>query len=94
MKRIIVLLTFLTFVFTSALTFTPTPVYADGIIIPEPPICDPGGCPEPFPISQLAIEYHHVDVTANRLRGGHHIERRGLEFRVVVLGNNENAHIC
>jgi len=39
------------------------PAQADGIIIPEPPICDPGGCPEPFPISQLAIEYHHVDVT-------------------------------
>jgi Ca-activated chloride channel family protein len=39
------------------------PAQADGIIIPEPPICDPGPCREPFPISQLAIEYHHVDVT-------------------------------
>lgn len=39
------------------------PAHADGIIIPEPPICDFGPCPEPFPISQLAIEYHHVDVT-------------------------------
>jgi len=40
-----------------------SPVYADGIIIPEPPICDPGPCPVPFPISQLAIEYHRVQVT-------------------------------
>jgi Ca-activated chloride channel family protein len=39
------------------------PAYADGIIIPEPPICDPGPCPVPFPISQLAIEYHRVQVT-------------------------------
>ncbi|HEY48283.1 MAG TPA: VWA domain-containing protein [Anaerolineae bacterium] len=38
------------------------PAYADGIIIPEPPICDPGPCPVPFPISQLAIEYHRVHV--------------------------------
>jgi Ca-activated chloride channel family protein len=37
-------------------------VYADGIIIPEPPVCDPGPCPFPIPISQLAIEYHRVDV--------------------------------
>jgi Ca-activated chloride channel family protein len=39
------------------------PVSADGIIIPEPPICDPAPCPRPIPISQLAIEYHHVRVT-------------------------------
>ncbi|HEY43985.1 MAG TPA: VWA domain-containing protein, partial [Anaerolineae bacterium] len=37
--------------------------YADGIIIPEPPICDPGPCPIPFPISVLAIVYHQVQVT-------------------------------
>lgn len=41
-----------------------TPARADGIIVPEPPICDPGPCPpRPFPISQLAIEYHRVRVT-------------------------------
>lgn len=39
-----------------------SPVSADGIIIPEPPICDPGPCPRPIPIAQLAIEYHHVRV--------------------------------
>jgi Ca-activated chloride channel family protein len=38
------------------------PAYADGIIIPEPPICDPGPCPIPIPISQLAIAYHRVQV--------------------------------
>ncbi len=40
----------------------PAPAYADGIIVPEPPICDPGPCP-PIPLSQLAIEYHRVHVT-------------------------------
>jgi Ca-activated chloride channel family protein len=40
-----------------------TTVWADGIIIPEPPICDPIPCPRPIPIAQLAIEYHHVKVT-------------------------------
>ncbi|MEW6567452.1 MAG: VIT domain-containing protein [Chloroflexota bacterium] len=51
----------LALVATAALAF-PTPALADGIIIPEPPICDPGPCP-PIPISQLAIEYHRVRVT-------------------------------
>jgi Ca-activated chloride channel family protein len=37
-----------------------TPVKADGIIIPVPPICDP--CPIPSPMSQLVIRYHHVTV--------------------------------
>jgi Ca-activated chloride channel family protein len=37
------------------------PVKADGIIIPEPPICEP--CPIPSPMSQLDIRYHHVTVT-------------------------------
>jgi Ca-activated chloride channel family protein len=37
--------------------------YADGIIIPEPPICEFGPCPGPMPISQLSIEYHRVRVT-------------------------------
>jgi Ca-activated chloride channel family protein len=41
----------------------PTPARADGIIIPEPPICDPGPCPPRPPIAQLAIHYHHVQVT-------------------------------
>lgn len=36
------------------------PAKADGIIIPEPPICDP--CPIPSPMSQLVIRYHHVSV--------------------------------
>lgn len=40
----------------------PAPAYADGIIIPEPPICDPGPCPTPTPMNQLSIVYHHVDV--------------------------------
>lgn len=40
----------------------PLSASADGIIIVDPPICDPGPC-LPMPISQLAIEYHHVDVT-------------------------------
>jgi Ca-activated chloride channel family protein len=42
----------------------PGPARADGIIIPEPPVCVPGPCPPlPSPLSQLTIRYHHVDVT-------------------------------
>lgn len=39
-----------------------TPAHADGIIVPEPPICEFGPCPIPIPMSQLAIEYHRVEV--------------------------------
>ncbi len=48
-------------VLTATLAF-PIPALADGIIIPEPPICDPGPC-APVPLSQLAIEFHRVRVT-------------------------------
>ena len=42
----------------------PGPASADGIIIPEPPICDPLPCPPfPSPLSQLSIRFHHVTVT-------------------------------
>ncbi len=54
----------------------PSTARADGIIIPEPPICDPGPCPPPPPpcigllpcpipppSAVLAIRYHHVTVT-------------------------------
>ncbi len=42
----------------------PSTALADGIIIPEPPICDPAPCPPwPRPMEQLVIRYHHVDVT-------------------------------
>jgi Ca-activated chloride channel family protein len=55
------IVTFLAVLFSQAFLMT-APAAADGIIIPEPPICDFGPCPEPFPISQLAIEYHRVTV--------------------------------
>jgi Ca-activated chloride channel family protein len=45
-----------------AVMLTTVPAAADGIIIPDPPICDPGPCIEPFPIAQLAIKYHRVQV--------------------------------
>lgn len=57
------------------------PAYADGIIIPEPPICDPGPCPRPVPLSQLAIKYHHVDVR---------IERQVAVTRVDQVFRNDN----
>lgn len=52
----------------------PSPARADGIIIPDPPICidmpcPPLPCPGPFqcppvsPMVQLVIRYHHVTVT-------------------------------
>jgi len=53
---------FLAIILATLYTF-PTPALADGIIIPSPPICDPGPCPPiPMPMSQLEIRYHHVDV--------------------------------
>jgi Ca-activated chloride channel homolog len=42
----------------------PEPAKADGIIIPEPPICIPDPCPPlPRPVAQLEVRYHHVNVT-------------------------------
>jgi Ca-activated chloride channel family protein len=50
----------------------PIPARADGIIIPQPPVCDscppppclrPGPCPTPSPMTQLDIRYHQVQVT-------------------------------
>jgi Ca-activated chloride channel family protein len=57
MKKILTALFF--FVIVYGLSYEPA--YADGIIIPDPPICDP--CPVPHPISQLSIRYHHVTVS-------------------------------
>ena len=46
------------------ISLLPSPVLADGIIIPDPIICPPPGCSSPFPpMAQLAIRYHHVSVT-------------------------------
>lgn len=51
--------------------FFPATARADGIIIPEPPICDPCPpppcpgpwiCPPPTPVAQLVVRYHHVNV--------------------------------
>lgn len=54
----------------------PKPVSADGIIIPEPPICDPSPChPIPIPISQLEIRYHHVNVTIENQLAVTHVDQ-------------------
>jgi Ca-activated chloride channel family protein len=56
-----------------------TPVHADGIIIPEPPICDPAPCPIPPvphpPMAQLAIRYHHVTVTIDQQVATTHVDQ-------------------
>ena len=45
-------------------TLLPSPALADGIIIPDPPICLPPDCsPIMPPMAQLAIRYHHVTIT-------------------------------
>lgn len=42
----------------------PKSAFADGIIIPEPLICETGPCPPwPMPLEQLVIRHHHVTVT-------------------------------
>ncbi len=51
--------------FLSAFFLVPT-ARADGIIIPDPPVCFDGPCFDPLvpiPMEQLAIRYHHVTVT-------------------------------
>ena len=47
----------------SSLFLLPVPVFADGIIIPDPPRCDPLPCP-PIPVlmEQLIIKSHQVTV--------------------------------
>ncbi|MFH2039839.1 MAG: VIT domain-containing protein [Chloroflexota bacterium] len=46
------------------ISLIPSPALADGIIIPDPIICPPTGCPSTIPpMAQLAIRYHHVTVT-------------------------------
>ena len=64
-------LIFLTITLLTMLFVAPLPARADGIIIPDPPLCDPcppppclrpGGCPFPSPMVQLAIRYHRVEV--------------------------------
>jgi Ca-activated chloride channel family protein len=67
----------LIFLIFSILTISlslPSPAIADGIIIPDPPICVPGPCP-PIPISQLEIEYHHVDVTIENQIAVTHVDQ-------------------
>jgi Ca-activated chloride channel family protein len=42
----------------------PGSAFADGIIVPDPPICDPGPCPPVIiPMDQLVIRYHHVTIS-------------------------------
>jgi len=42
----------------------PATAFADGIIVPDPPVCDPQSCPPVVThIDQLVIRYHHVTVT-------------------------------
>lgn len=63
----------LTLILILLVLLIPVPARADGIVVPEPPICDPRPCPPPCPgpfpcpipspMTQLAIRYHHVEVT-------------------------------
>ncbi len=66
-------LTWIVFLLVAALCWV-SPASADGIIIPEPPICGPEPCPPlpcpgefpcpPMPpIAQLVVKYHRVTVT-------------------------------
>jgi Ca-activated chloride channel family protein len=44
--------------------FFPATAFADGIIIPDPPVCGPPPCPTVIiPMDQLVIRYHHVTVS-------------------------------
>jgi Ca-activated chloride channel family protein len=60
--------------FTTA-ALTAFPALADGIIIPDPPICLDGPCPPPLPIQQLAIRYHRVHVTIENQVATTHVDQ-------------------
>lgn len=54
----------------------PEKALADGIIVPEPPICDPEPClPPPIPIAHLEIRYHKVSVTINEQVAITHVDQ-------------------
>ena len=61
--RSILLSTSLLIILISALAL-PTSAFADGMIVPDPPLCDPGPCPPVMiPMDQLVIRYHHVTIS-------------------------------
>ena len=61
--RSILLSTSLLIILISTLVL-PTSAFADGMIIPDPPLCDPGPCPPVvIPMDQLVIRYHHVTIS-------------------------------
>jgi Ca-activated chloride channel family protein len=54
----------------------PIPALADGIIIPDPPPCDPGPCPPVvIPMEQLVIRYHHVTVSIHDQLAVTHVDQ-------------------
>ena len=58
------------------LSCAPSPALADGIIIPDPPICPPAGCfPINPPMAQLAIRYHHVQITIKDQMAVTHVDQ-------------------
>src|SRR4030043_362669 len=62
-SRSVLFTTSILIVLISALII-PSSALADGIIIPDPPICDPQPCPPVIlPMDQLVIRYHHVTVS-------------------------------
>jgi Ca-activated chloride channel homolog len=63
MKSKSVLLTTSTLIILVFTLLFPNLAFADGLIIPDPPICDPLPCPPVIiPMDQLVIRYHHVTV--------------------------------
>ncbi len=62
-SRSVLFTTSILIVLISALLI-PSATLADGIIIPDPPVCDPQPCPPVIlPMDQLVIRYHHVTVS-------------------------------
>ena len=83
MRTKIKLILSLTFAVTYAVIFSGLAL-ADGIIIPEPPICVSGICPNPYPISQLSIKYHHVDIEINDQIAVTHVDQVFFNSSVVI----------
>jgi Ca-activated chloride channel family protein len=54
----------------------PTTALADGIVIPDPPVCDQLPCPPVIiPMDQLVIRYHHVTVSIKDQMAVTHVDQ-------------------
>jgi Ca-activated chloride channel homolog len=76
MKAKSTILTTIVLVILVSSLMLPGSALADGIIVPDPPVCDPQPCPPVIiPMDQLVIRYHHVTITIKDQLAITHVEQ-------------------